>query len=102
MALRIPSVARESTSAIVLEFLAVSSSSSLTRPRTGSSWRFTYFLRAKGFILPQKPSWRSYLSGSLPVAGRAFGLGVGCFAAPAVGGVGWWVDSAPAAGLADW
>src|SRR5512140_3628472 len=59
-----PCWARESTSLMSLEFFEVSSSSSLTRLVTGPSWRCTYFLRAKGLILPQKPSCVSSFSGS--------------------------------------
>src|SRR2546426_95758 len=57
---RIPSVARESVSLIILLLAAVSSSSSLTRSRMGAVCRCTYFLRAKGFRWPQKP--RGYLA----------------------------------------
>src|SRR5579863_1181150 len=63
-----PCWARESTSLIILVFPAVSSSSSFTRSRIGSVWRCTYFLRAHGFNLPQKP-WRvSGCKGCFPVA----------------------------------
>src|ERR1039458_7290109 len=55
---RIPSCARASTSLMFLALAAVRSSSSFTRLRIGLSWRCTYFLRAKGLILPQNP-WRS-------------------------------------------
>src|SRR5664280_2249456 len=46
-----------------LALAAVRSSSSFTRLRTGLSWRCTYFLRAKGFILPQNPCRMSGSSG---------------------------------------
>src|SRR5580700_12007547 len=63
-----PCWARASTSLICFELFAVSSSSSFTRSRMGSVWRCTYFLRAHGFILPQKP-WRvSGCKGCFPVA----------------------------------
>src|SRR5690242_13044958 len=63
-----PCWARLSTSLIIFEFAAVSSSSSLTRSRIGCVCFCTYFLRANGFTLPQKP-WRlSYCRGALPVA----------------------------------
>src|SRR5882724_2472835 len=63
-----PSLARESTSLIILLLEAVSSSSSFTRSRIGAVWRCTYFLRAKGLILPQKPSWVSGCNAGLPLA----------------------------------
>src|SRR6185437_16911068 len=67
-AIWIPCCARESTSLIIFEFAAVSSSSSFTRSRIGWVCFWTYFLRAKGLILPQKP-WRlSYCKGAFPVA----------------------------------
>src|SRR5437764_933081 len=63
-----PCVARESTSLIIFELAWVSSSSSFTRSRIGWVWRCTYFLRANGLTLPQKP-WRlSYCKGAFPVA----------------------------------
>src|SRR5579862_8927062 len=40
-----------------LAFLAVSWSSSLRRSLTGFNCRFTHFLRAKGFMCPQNPSF---------------------------------------------
>src|ERR1022692_1776507 len=60
---RMPSCARVSTSLIFLALAAVRSSSSFTRLRIGLSWRCTYFLRAKGFILPQNPCRMSGSSG---------------------------------------
>src|SRR5437899_1406140 len=63
-----PCWARLSTSLIIFEFAAVSSSSSFTRSRIGWVCFCTYFLRANGLTLPQKP-WRlSYCRGALPVA----------------------------------
>src|SRR5690349_12676081 len=58
-----PCCERESTSLISLAFCAVRTSSSFTRSRTGESCRCTYFLRAKGFSLPQKPCFLSTTSG---------------------------------------
>ena len=58
-AILMPSCARESTSLMYLAFWAESSSISLTRLRMGVIWRWTYFLRANGLILPQKPSFCS-------------------------------------------
>src|SRR5713101_4990024 len=67
-AIWMPAWARESVSLIIFVLAAVSSSSSLTRSRIGWVWRCTYFLRAKGLTLPQKPSWVSTVNGALPVA----------------------------------
>src|ERR1700690_3298049 len=75
-AIWIPAWARESTSLIILLLAEVSSSNSFTRSRIGWVWRCTYFLRAKGLTLPQKPSWDSYVNGALPVALSAAGAGV--------------------------
>src|SRR5215469_17833428 len=69
-----PCCARESTSLIIFEFVAVSSSSSLMRSRIGWVWRCTYFLRANGLIFPQKPWWLSYCNGALPVAVSPLGV----------------------------
>src|ERR1700690_28347 len=71
-AIWIPCCARESVSLIALVLDAVSSSSSFTRSRIGSVWRATYFLRANGFMCPQKPSRLAGCKGSLPVAESAF------------------------------
>src|SRR5215470_11426928 len=69
-----PCWARLSTSLIIFVLDAVSSSSSFTRFWIGVSCRCTYFLRAKGFTLPQKP-WRvSYCKGALPLAVSALVL----------------------------
>src|SRR5215471_13515875 len=73
-----PCWARPSTSLIIFEFEAVSSSSSLRRSRSGWVCFCTYFFRAKGFTLPQKPWWLSYCNGALPVAVSAVPVLLGC------------------------
>ena len=75
---RMPSWARESVSLIILVFEDVSSSNSLTRSRIGAVCRCTYFLRAKGLILPQKPSCVSGCKAGLPLAPEAAAAGWSC------------------------